>query len=119
MPSKNPAQCLRDIIDNIDAIRAFTAGMTLGGFTGDRKTVCAVTRALEIISEASRRLPESLKLRHPEIDRLAVAAAGNVYRHEYEVVDDTLVWHTVQHSLTGLRDASTAELQGLTAAGSE
>jgi len=119
MPSKNPAQRLRDIIDNIDAIRAFTAGMSLAGFTADRKTVYAVTRALEIISEASRRLPDDLKLRHRDIDWTAVAAAGNVYRHEYEVVDEALVWHTVQHSLTGLRDASVAELERVTAAGSE
>jgi uncharacterized protein with HEPN domain len=60
MSSKNPAQRLRDIIDNINAIRAFTADMSFGDFIGDRKTVYAVTRALEIISEASRRLPDDL-----------------------------------------------------------
>jgi uncharacterized protein with HEPN domain len=57
MSSENPAQHLRDIIDNIDAIRAFTPDMSLADFASDRKTVYAVTRALEIISEASRRLP--------------------------------------------------------------
>jgi uncharacterized protein with HEPN domain len=46
MPSKNPAQRLRDIIENIDAIAAFTAGED---FVRDRKTVYAVTHALEII----------------------------------------------------------------------
>ena len=39
MPSKNPGQRLRDIIENIDAIAAFTDGMTLEDFMGDRKTV--------------------------------------------------------------------------------
>jgi uncharacterized protein with HEPN domain len=68
MSSKNPAQRLRDIIENIDAIRSFIAGMSFEKFAGDRKTVYAVMRALEIISEASRRLPGDLKLRHPEID---------------------------------------------------
>ncbi len=68
MPSKNPAQRLRDVIDNIDAILAFVAGMTFDDFVRDRKTIYAVTRALEIISEASRRLPDDLKHRHPEID---------------------------------------------------
>ena len=114
MPSKNPAQHLKDIIDNIDAIRAFTNDMTLEGFAEDRKTVYAVTRALEIISEASRRLPDEIRNRHGDIDWTAVAAAGNVYRHEYEVVDDDLVWHTVQHSLMTLRDVAAVELQRLT-----
>jgi len=76
MPSKNPAQRLRDILDNIDAIEAFTAGLDFAGFAADLKAVYAVTRALEIISEASRRLPDELKDRHPEIDWPAVAAAA-------------------------------------------
>lgn len=88
MPSKNPAQRLADIIDNVDAILGFASGLDFPGFRADRKTVYAVVRALEIISEASRRLPDDLLLRHPEIDWGAVAAAGNVYRHEYEAVDE-------------------------------
>jgi uncharacterized protein with HEPN domain len=111
MPSKSPVQRLRDIVDNIDAIRTFTAGMAFEDFARDRRTVYAVTRALEIVSEASRRLPDDLKSRQPGIDWQAVAAAGNVYRHEYEVVDNALVWHTVQHGLTALWEACEAELQ--------
>jgi len=57
MPFENPAQRLRDIMDNIEAIEAFTAQMDFGAFAADRKTVYAVVRALEIVSEASRRLP--------------------------------------------------------------
>jgi uncharacterized protein with HEPN domain len=104
MPSKNPAQRLRDIVENIDAIAKFTAGMTLDDFAGDRKTVYAVTRALEIISEAARRLPDDFITNHSGVDWPAVAAAGNVYRHVYEVVDDALVRHTIQHGLATLRD---------------
>ncbi|MEK7754214.1 MAG: HepT-like ribonuclease domain-containing protein, partial [Acidobacteriota bacterium] len=81
MPSKNPAQRLRDIIDNIDAIEDFTAQLDFPAFRMDRKTVYAVVRALEILSEASRRLPDELIDRHPEIDWAAIAAAGNVARH--------------------------------------
>ncbi len=113
MPSRNPAQRLRDIVDNIDAINAFTAETDLVTFTRDRKTVYAVTRALEIVSEASRRLPGDLKSRHPEIDWVAVGAAGNVYRHEYEGVDATLIWHTVQHDLAALRSVAVTELARL------
>lgn len=94
MPSKNPAQRLQDIIENSDAILAFTAGLDLARFREDRKTVYAVVRALEIISEASRRLPVELRDLHGELDWTAIAAAGNVYRHEYEAVDEALIWHT-------------------------
>jgi uncharacterized protein with HEPN domain len=111
MPSKNPSQRLRDIVDNIDVICEFTAQMDRDDFASDRKTVYAVVRALEIISEASRRLPDELRDRHPAIDWGAIAAAGNVYRHEYEGVDTNLIWHTVRHSLGELRSAAAAELE--------
>jgi uncharacterized protein with HEPN domain len=79
-------------------------------FAADRKTVYAVVRALEIVSEASRRLGDELKARYPKIDWIAVAAAGNVYRHEYEGVDVDLIWHTVKHDLGALRDVAASEL---------
>lgn len=113
MPSKNPAQRLRDILDNVAAIDEFTAGMDLAGFCRDQKTVYAVVRALEIVSEATRRLPADLKDRHPEIDWVAVAASGNVYRHEYEGVDENLIWYTVRHDLTALRGVAEVELEQL------
>jgi uncharacterized protein with HEPN domain len=57
----------------------------------ERNAVYAVVRALEIISEASRRLPDKLLHRHPEMDWAAIAAARNVYRHQYEAVDEALI----------------------------
>ena len=73
MPSKNPAQRLQDILDNIAAVRAFTEGMEFDAF----------------------------------------AAAGNIYRHEYETVDEALVWHTVQNDLEPLRLVIESELERL------
>lgn len=114
MFSKNPAQRLRDIVDNIDAIALFTAGIEFDDFAADRKTVYAVIRALEIVSEASRRLPAEVKGRYPGIDWVAIAAAGNVYRHEYEGIDENLIWYTVKHGLADLRKIAIAELVRIT-----
>jgi uncharacterized protein with HEPN domain len=66
MPSKNPAQRLQDIVENVDAIAQFTARMDFAAFVADRKTVYAVVRALEILPEASRRLPAEIRDRHSE-----------------------------------------------------
>ena len=68
-------------------------------------------RALEIVSEASRRLPEELLQWHPDIDWPAIAAAGNIFRHEYDAVDEALIWRTVQHDLTTLRAVASDELR--------
>jgi uncharacterized protein with HEPN domain len=60
MFSKKPAQRLRDIVENIDAVEVFTAKMDRAAFAADRKTVYAVVRALEIVSEAGPFCPAAL-----------------------------------------------------------
>ena len=87
MPSDSEAT--RRWLSDIRHHRRFTSGMNYAAFQGDDRTVYAVTRCLEIISEASRRLPDELKARHPSIEWREMAAAGNIYCHEYEDVGVT------------------------------
>jgi uncharacterized protein with HEPN domain len=69
-----------------------------------------LTRCLEIISEAARRLPQSLRNRHPELPWRAIMGAGNVYRHDYDSVAEEIVWQTVQQNLAPLLKAVEREL---------
>jgi len=111
MPSKSFDTALRDILHHIDPAANFSAGFNRVSFTHDIKTVYAVTRCLEIISEASRRLPNDVKARHPVIGWRQIAGAGNVYRHDYEDVAAEFVWETVERALPPLRIAIEAELK--------
>jgi uncharacterized protein with HEPN domain len=113
MPSDPARTPLRDILHHIDLAEAFAAGFDVVKFRNDLRTVYAVTRCLEIISEASRRLPSSLKERHPSIEWRRMAGAGNVYRHDYEDVAANYVWDTVQISLPPLRAVVEQELRQL------
>ena len=99
MPSDSPVGPLTDIRENIGLAFSFIGQVTIDQFLADRRTVYAVTRCLEIISEASRRLPPELKARHPQIRWQGMAGAGNVYRHDYELILDKAVWDTVHESL--------------------
>jgi uncharacterized protein with HEPN domain len=85
-------------------------GFDQAAFVADPKTVYAVTRCLEIISEASRRRPDDLKARHPSIPWKQMAGAGNVCRHDYEDVAARFVWTTLQDSLPALHTVVTGEL---------
>ena len=91
----------------------FTAGISYEEFAGDTRTLFAVTRCLEIISEASRRLSKELKQRQPHIAWRDMAGAGNIYRHDYEDVAAKLVWETVQLALPPLRDVVDREISAL------
>ncbi len=52
---------LQDILDAVDDIERFVGDMSYEQFIKDRKPLNAVVRSIEVIGEASKRLPESLK----------------------------------------------------------
>jgi uncharacterized protein with HEPN domain len=76
------------------------------------KLFYAATRCLEIISEASRRLPLAFKERFPEIPWKDVAGSGSIYRHNYEDVQERRIWKTIHEALPPLRALVDTELQG-------
>jgi uncharacterized protein with HEPN domain len=94
----------------IDLISSFVDGYDFPRFAADPRTFHAVTRCLEIISEASRRVPAEVKARHPSTPWRQMADAGNKYRHEYEDVAERVVWATVQDALPSLRTVIRLEL---------
>lgn len=113
MPSDASVRALRDILHHIDLAMQFAGGLERDRFVADTRTVYAVTRCLEIISEASRRLSDDLKARHTAIAWKQMAGAGNVYRHDYEDVAARFVWTTVKNDLPPLRDVINHEIEHL------
>jgi len=101
------------IRDNIIYIQGLLAGLAYDEFKRSRTHFYATTRALEIISEASRRLPAAMKARHSEIPWTDIAAAGSVYRHDYEDVQEHRVWITAQNYLPPLLTVVEEELRRL------
>lgn len=91
----------------------FVAGMSYDTFKDDYLHLYAVVRCLEIISEASRRLPAELKARHPSIEWREMAGSEDIYRHEYEDVAARRVWRTLTLSLPPLRAAIEQEVAAL------
>ena len=109
----DPRPYLFHIRDNIILAESFIEGFDYKRFRDDLLAFYAVTRALEIISEASRRLPAAMKQQYPEIPWADVAGAGSVYRHDYEDVLQRRVWVTVQKDLPRLRAVVEQELRRL------
>jgi len=61
------ADSLVDILDAMAMARQFVQGMTYSEFTHDAKTVFAVIRALEVIGEAAKNIPPSVRANYPEL----------------------------------------------------
>lgn len=83
MRKRNFTDYLRDILDAIEKVETFTQGMDYEQFVKDEKTVFAVIRALEIIGEASKNIPNSVKDRHPSLPWRDMAGICDKLIHEY------------------------------------
>jgi len=114
MLSNRARLALTDIRENIRLAEQFAAGVSVEALKADRRTFYALTRCLEIISEAARRLPQILRNRHPELPWRAIIRAGNIYRHDYDNVAEEIVWQTVQNNFAPLLAAVEVELARFT-----
>ena|ERR1700688_1074728 len=103
---KDPAIYVRHILEAIANIETDIAGYDFERFRTDRRTRQLVERNLEILSEASRRLPNEYKDREVQIPWRAVAGIGNVLRHDYHETYPTVLWDTCKKDLQPLKDAA-------------
>jgi uncharacterized protein with HEPN domain len=106
---------LADIVEAIDGIAIALQGRSFEEFQADWLLRHGVQRGIEIISEASRHIPEDLKARRPEIPWTEVAGIGSILRHAYHRVSDQVIWNTATHALAPLRVAVIALLADLQA----
>ena len=93
---------LFDIRDAIAGIQNLAANVTFETFVNNWAMQRAVERGLEIISEASRHVPDDLKTRAPDIPWRQIAAIGNLLRHEYQRVDIAATWNIIEEHLPSL-----------------
>lgn len=96
---------LADMRLAIEGIEHATHGKSLEDFETDWLLRHGVERGIEIISEASRALPEEVRQLRPDIPWDRVRAIGNVLRHQYHGVSTPLVWRVVIDELPKLRQA--------------
>jgi uncharacterized protein with HEPN domain len=93
---------VEEMLDYIEQARSYVAGMTFEQYSFDRKTQRAVERCIEVISEASRHVPDEIKGRRPDIPWRDVATIGNVFRHNYHTIATRIVWDTIRLDLPAL-----------------
>jgi len=115
---RDPRLYVDHMLEAIANIETDTAGCDFERFRKDRRVRQLVERNLEIISEASRRLPQAAKNAEGQIPWRDIAGIGNVIRHEYHDTYPTVLWKTCARDLQPLKDAL-ARIRAMVAAESD
>lgn len=114
MPSERPVQRLQDILENIERVRSYTAGLDREAYLRTPLVMDAVERCLERMAEAARKLGDRYDGLNPEADLPSLRRFGSVLRHDYDAINPLLVWLLIENRLDVLeatvRHALSSEL---------
>jgi len=107
----SPIDRLEHIKSSIAAIRAMLAGRDFERAYSDHIHWRAFERELEIVSEASRKVPDAWKQEFaPDLPWRQIANIGNFLRHAYSSINAPKLWAIYTHDLDPLEAAIDAML---------
>ncbi len=96
----DPIVAVEDAIRACKLILEFTEGMKENDYCADLKTKAAVEREFEIIGEALNRIKTIAPVLLGHIDNWKeIIGFRNVIAHGYDVVEDEIVWDSIQRNI--------------------
>jgi len=100
---RNVALYVRDILQNMQDAEEFIQGLSYDQFTADKKTFNAVLRSIEIVGEAAKHVPESVRSKYPAIPWKEMAGMRDKVVHFYFGVNREAIWLVVKERIPSLR----------------
>ena len=94
---------IQDILNSLEEIEEFIQGFSFNDFLKDKKTINAVIRSLEVIGEAAKNIPDSVKIKYPRIPWRKMAGMRDKLIHQYFGVDLQTVWQTIKEDLPTIK----------------
>ena len=111
MSKRDPRLFMTDVLDAIEKIERYTSGLTFDQFEANEMVLDAVVRNLEIVGEATRYIPATLRERYTQIEWSRVVGFRNIVIHAYFAVDVEIVWTIATQRLSELKAVLTEMLE--------
>jgi len=103
--AKDPIEYLRHIKDECAFILSvMEKGMTKDAFMDDETVKRAMVRSLEIIGEATKKIPADVKLKWDKVSWKHMAGMRDRLIHDYMGVDYSIVWDVVRNRIPELTE---------------
>lgn len=100
---RNLTLYLKDILEAMESIEKFVEGMSFEEFKLDDKTASAVIRKFEIIGEAARNIPKSIRQKYPDIPWKEMVGFRDKLIHFYFGIKYEIVWNTIKIEIPKLK----------------
>lgn len=113
MSSRSIELFLNDIIEAINRIEDYTESMDFLEFEKNNLVVDAVIRNLEVIGEASKYIPEEIRIKHPELPWTSIVGLKNIAIHKYFKIDLNIIWNILKRDIPETKKTITKILKGL------
>jgi uncharacterized protein with HEPN domain len=94
---------LEDLLEAITKIEIYTEDTSFEDFKNNSLLVDAVLHNLEIIGEAAKHIPESIRVKYPKVEWRKISGLRDVVAHEYFGISMEIVWDILRNKLPDLR----------------
>lgn len=109
--SRNLSLYLADILSSIDNIQSYTRSMTYDELIADRRTLDAVIHNFYIIGEATKQIPETIRIKYPQVEWKKIAGLRDIIAHAYFSLNTQIIWSIIQTKLEPLKATVEAILE--------
>jgi len=103
MSKRAPALLIEDMQNAINKIFSYTKDVPFDIFSNDDKTINAVLYCLQILGEATKRLPNDFVKKHTKIEWQDIIDMRNIIAHGYDQINLETVWQIIQYDLPPLK----------------